>query len=242
MIAKFVLPALVPIFAAPTAALAADKAFPIQLADEATPDLAEAFVEAFETPMAASSDLEAVRVIDERSYHFRPVAMHKIGDHLWALLSTGSLEDAGHSDGGINAVHYLRDAEGGWQRAGEWLNLGAVGTVGNAATGWAFSDAIGKYPYLVTSGGGVWQGCAISTATLTELAPGGPVDRAGFTDAMSSGAGTGQADGEYDGRIVAAEPDKSFTVGYTGTRSFTQRYVLKDGKYALVGIDQVPGC
>ena len=64
----------------------------------------------------------------------------------------------------------------------------------------------------------------------------------GFTDSMSSGAGIGQTEQTYDGQIVAAVPDKSFTVAYTGTRSFRQQYVLKDGKYALVGKDQVPGC
>lgn len=242
MTLKFALPMLALALVAPATGQAADKAFPIELADEATPDLAEAFVEAFQAPMASSSDLDAVRVIDERTYHFRPVAMHKIGDHLWVLLSTGSLEDAGHSDGGINAVHYLRDAEGGWQRAGEWLNLGAVGTVGNAATGWAFSDAIGKYPYLVTSGGGVWQGCAIGSAVVTELAPDGPVDRGSFTDGMSSGAGIGQTEQSYDGQIVAAVPDESFTVAYTGSRAIKQQYVLKNGQYELVGKDQIPGC
>ena len=31
-------------------------------------------------------------------------------------------------------------------------------------------------------------------------------------------------------------------IAYTGTKAFTQRYVLKKGKYELVGKDQVPGC
>lgn len=215
-------------------------AFPVVLASEENTTIDLAFRTAFGLPKGAEA--RAAREIDGRTYQFRPAAIHLLPNNVGVLLSLGSLEDAGHGDGGINAIHYLQGGASGWQQKGEWLDLGAVGTVGNAATAWAFSDAIGKNPYLVTSGGGVWQGCAISTATLTELAPGGPVDRAGFTDAMSSGAGTGQVDGEYDGRIVAAEPDKSFTVGYTGTRSFTQRYVLKDGKYALVGTDQVPGC
>ena len=83
---------------------------------------------------------------------------------------------------------------------------------------------------------------AIGTAVVTELTPDGPVNRGGFTDSMSSGAGIGQTEQTYDGQIVAAVPDKSFTVAYTGTRSFRQQYVLKDGKYALVGKDQVPGC
>src|SRR3546814_16851732 len=81
--------------------------------------------------------------------------------------------------------------------------------------------------------------CAIGFATVTELTPDGPCDRGSFTDGMSSGAGLGQSEQDYEGRIVAAVPDKSFTVAYTGTRSFKQQYVLKDGKYALIGKDQV---
>src|SRR3546814_3538835 len=74
-------------------------------------------------------------------------------------------------DGGINAIHYLQAGPTGWTLKGEWLKLGSVGTVGNAATAWGFSDALGKNPYLVPSGGGVWQGCAIGFATVTELTP-----------------------------------------------------------------------
>ncbi len=59
---------------------------------------------------------------------------------------------------------------------------------------------------------------------------------------MSSGAGVGQKEQEYDGKIVAAVADKSFTVAYTGTRTITQKYVLKNGKYELVGKDRIPGC
>lgn len=219
---------------------AAKPAFPVVLESDEDTTIGLAFRTAFGLPKGAEAS--ATREIDGRSYSFRPAAIHLLPNNVGVLLSLGSLEDAGHGDGGINAIHYLQGGPSGWQKKGEWLNLGAVGTVGNAATAWAFSDAIGKNPYLVTSGGGVWQGCAISTATLTELAPDGPVDRAGFTDGMSSGAGVGQTDSEYDGKIVAAEPDKSVTVGYTGTRSFEQRYVLKGGKYELVGSDQVPGC
>ena len=215
-------------------------AFPITLGSEESEAIDLAFRTAFGLGKGAAAMAE--REIDGRTYHFRPAAIHILPNNVGVLLSLGSLDDAGHSEGGINAIHYLQGGPSGWQRKGEWLNLGAVGTVGNAATSWAFSDAIGKNPYLVTAGGGVWQGCAISTATLTELAPDGPVDRAGFTEGMSSGADVGQAEGQYDGKIVAAVPDKSFTVAYTGTRAFRQQYILKNGKYELVGKNQIPGC
>ena len=59
---------------------------------------------------------------------------------------------------------------------------------------------------------------------------------------MSSGAGLNQKEQGFDGLITAAVPDKSFTVTYTGTRTIKQQYVLKSGKYELVGKDQIPGC
>ncbi len=216
------------------------EAFPVVLGSDEDTAIELAFRAAFELPKGAGA--EAERVIDDRTYHFRPVAIHTMENGVAVLLSVGSLEDAGHSEGGVNAVHYLKGSPTGWVKQGEWIGLGATGTVGNGATSWAFTSLLGTNPYLVTAGGGVWQGCLVSSAVVTELAPAGPVDRGGFTDAMSSGAGIGQTEQGYDGQIVAAVPGKSFTVGYTGTKAFKQQYVLKDGKYALVGKDNVPGC
>lgn len=216
------------------------EAFPVVLGDDEDTTIDAAFRAAFALPKGARA--EAERVIDDRSYHFRPVALHLLEDNTGVLLSVGGLDEAGHSEGGLNAIHYLKSSPTGWVKQGEWIDVGAVGTVGNGATSWVFTSLLGRNPYLVTEGGGVWQGCAIGTAVVTELTPDGPVNRGGFTDSMSSGAGIGQTEQTYDGQIVAAVPDKSFTVAYTGTRSFRQQYVLKDGKYALVGKDQVPGC
>lgn len=213
---------------------------PVMLNSEEDTTIGLAFGVAF--GLAKGAEPVATREIDGRTYQFRPAAIHLLPDNVGVLLSLGSLEEAGHSEGGINAIHYLQGGPSGWKRKGEWLNLGSVGTVGNAATGWAFSEALGKNPYLVTSGGGVWQGCAISNATLTELAPAGPVDRGSFTDSMSSGAGLSQKEQGFDGQITGAVPDKSFTVTYSGTRAIKQQYLLKNGKYELVGKDQIPGC
>lgn len=216
------------------------ESFPITLGSDEDETIDLAFRTAFGLPKGAEP--EAARTIDERSYHFRPVAIHLLEDNTGVLLSVGSLDEAGHSEGGLNAIHYLKSSPDGWMKQGEWIGLGATGTVGNGATSWAFSSLLGRNPYLITAGGGVWQGCAIGSAAVTELAPDGPVDRGSFTDGMSSGAGLGQTEQEYEGKIAAAVPDKSFTVAYNGTRSFKQEYVLNNGKYELVGKDQVPGC
>jgi hypothetical protein len=228
----------------PVAVAAQDqgKAFPVRYDQDADKDIDDAFDEAFQVPLDSTTEMKAERTIDDATYSFKPIALRPIGNDLWALLSIGSQQDAGHVSSGINAIHYLHAGEGGWKRVGEWLDVGAAGTFGNGATSWGFTKALGKNPYMITSGGGVWQGCAVSSAVVTELAPGGPVDRGAFIDSMSSGAGTGQKEQEYEGSIVAAVPDKSFTVAYTGTRAVKQQYVLKAGKYELVGKEEIPGC
>ncbi|HWV60064.1 MAG TPA: hypothetical protein VN034_05390 [Sphingopyxis sp.] len=216
------------------------EAFPVTLGSDEDTTIGLAFQTAFGLPRGAEP--EAIRTIDERAYRFRPVAIHLLPNNVGVLLSAGSLDDAGHSEGGLNAIHYLKSSAAGWVKQGEWIGIGGTGTVGNAATSWAFTNLLGRNPYLITAGGGVWQGCAIGSAVVTELTPDGPVDRGGFIDGMSSGAGIGQTEQEYGGRIAAAVPDKSFTVAYTGTRSFKQQYVLNNGNYEPVGKDQVPGC
>ncbi|NIJ36687.1 hypothetical protein FHR22_001336 [Sphingopyxis panaciterrae] len=217
-----------------------EEAFPVTLGSDEDTTIALGFRAAF--GLARGAEPQVARTIDGQDYVFRPVAIHLLPNNVGVLLSIGSLEDAGHSESGLNAIHYLKSSPAGWVKQGEWIGLGATGTVGNGATSWAFSTLLGRNPYLITAGGGVWQGCAIGSAAVTELTPDGPVDRGGFTEGMSSGAGLGQTEQDYEGKIAAAVPDKSFTVAYTGTRAFEQQYVLKGGKYELVGKDQVPGC
>lgn len=218
------------------------EAFPITLDSDADPTIVTAFFAAFGVRYEPGVATALVISKDGLDYRFRPVALRLLDDNRAALLSVGEASEVAQASSGINAIHYLKSSPKGWVRDGEWFGLGSVGVMGNAATSWRFTDLIGKNPYLVTAGGGVWQGCMVSNAVLTELTPAGPVDRGNFTDAMSFGAGIGQEDAEYDGKIVAAKPDRSFTVEYSGTKRLMQTYVLKNGKYGLVGKDKIPGC
>lgn len=218
------------------------ESFPLVLQDDASETIGLAFFTAFGVKPVIGAPQVVTREVDGRAYSFSPAALQLLDGNRAVLLSLGSDGDAGHSDGGVNAIHYLKSSPAGWVRDGEWFGLGSVGTVGNAATSWAFTRLLGKNPYLVTAGGGVWQGCMISTATVTELTADGPVDRGSFTDAMSSGASDWQKDAQYNGQIVAARKDASFTVGYSGTAHLRQNYVLRDGRYQLVSKNRIPGC
>lgn len=219
-----------------------EDSFPLKLIEDADLTIRAAFFVAFEEGHRPGAASAVTREVEGRTYEFTPAAIHVLDDGRAILLSLGAMAEASHADSGINAIHYLRASPTGWVREDAWFGVGAMGSMGNAATSWAFTDHLGKNPYLVTAGGGVWQGCMISSAVVTELAPSGPVDRGSFTDAMSSGAGIGQEDAQYDGRIVAAKPDHSFVVAYQGTKNLRQNYVLRGGKYQLVGRDLIPGC
>ena len=216
-----------------------------RLSKEYRADYLEALSPAFDGNPGAVVSYElatAKHKIANETYEFTPVLLVKVAPKLYALLSTGSLDNAGHSSEGINAIHYLADREGGYKYVDSWFDKGATGTVGNGATAWASTKMLGSNTMFLTEEGGVWQGCGISSTTATELGAKGPVDVASFISHSSSGAGRGQAKYSYTGKITSAVKDKSFTVTYSGTSRFSQTYVRKGAKYERVGPDRVRKC
>lgn len=189
---------------------------------------------------------EAVREVGEDSYSFVPLGFIPLTDTLVALVSTGANECMGQACTGLNAVHYLAHDAGTprypYSLQGEWLDVGAVGVVGNPALRWGWTRAIADSPVLYTEAGGVWQGRACGYALLTELTPSGPVDIAriptSFSDASIEGGDPG-----VEGVITAADKGHSFTVSYTGSASFNEIYKRgADGQYRLDGKSRVTTC
>ncbi len=210
-------------------------------ADKAS--LQEAFETAFATQIKPGQPVKFARASgDEGVITFEPVALYRIRGDLYALLSTGSAEEQGHASSGTNAVHYLRSAEGGWQKTGEWFGLGSTGTWGNGATEWKFTRGLGKNPYLLTSGGGTWQGCSLSQTILTELAPDAPKDRGSFTDHNSWSEESMGKNFSYNGTISTPVADRSFTLSYKGTKNLRQQFVRQGEDYKRIGPDEIPGC
>ena len=201
--------------------------------------------EAFWAAFGKSPRNEAVRAVDGGNYTYVPLALIPLPGGRTALVSTGASDCTGHACSGLNAVHYLERESGkaGYKVAGEWLDVGAAGTMGNPATQWGWTDAIADAPVLYTEGGGVWQGYACAYASLTELTPSGPVEIASIPIHYSNGGAVEKGVKQFDGRITAAEKGRSFTVTYTGSRSFSERYQRgADGRYTLAGKSKVPGC
>lgn len=189
---------------------------------------------------------EAVREAGEGVYSFVPLALIPLSDTRVALVSTGVNECTGQACTGLNAIHYLSHDAGAprypYGLQGEWLDVGAVGVVGNPALQWGWTRAIADNPVLFTEAGGVWQGRACGYAVLTELTPSGPVDIAriqtAFSDASSDGGDPG-----VEGVITSAEKGRSFTVSYSGSARFDETYKRgADGQYRLEGQSRVTAC
>ncbi len=207
----------------------------------------EAFEAAFDenTRIGTGPWYETVRELDGQRFTFVPLTLIPLSDGRSALVSTGASDCTGQACSGRNTVHYLRRASAGYAVDGEWLNVGASGVVGNPATRWGRMDAIADDPVLYTEGRGVWQGHACAYASLTRLTAAGPVEIARLPVHYSNG-GASEAESDIvtlSGSIVAAVKDKEFTVRYTGSQDFSERYVRgADGQYRLEAPSGMPRC
>lgn len=213
-----------------------------EMVDTEKSNLEEAFEAAFNVPAGQTGETSATIKSDETNTIFKPVALYRINEKQWALLSGGQSDNEGHAATGTNALHYLDPAEGGWQSTTELFGFGSTGTFGNPATEWKFTRSLGKNPYLLTSAGGTWQGCSVSTTTLTELTPAGPVDRGDFVDFNGLANELAGKDFNYEGTIISAVPDKSFTVRYEGTKAADVTFVREGDKYVPTSKVPVEGC
>lgn len=196
---------------------------------------------AFAAVFGPSPRNEAVRQVDGERITYVPLALIPLGGGSVALVSTGQSGCTGHACSGVNAVQYLRGSAADCEKVGDLVDVGAAGTWGNPATGWGWTDAITGTPVLYTEGGGTWQGYTCTLAALTELRPAGPVEIASIPIAYSDASRDNGT--TLEGRITAAERGRSFTVSYTGSRRFSERYVRReDGRYTLDGRSQVETC
>lgn len=225
--------------ALPVAAQPAPTLFPVTRVDRDT--VPAGTPAAFAAAFGPSPRNEAVRQVNGERITYVPLALIPLGGGTVALVSTGQSACTGHACSGVNAVQYLRGSAADYEKVGELVEVGAAGTWGNPATSWGWTDAITGTPVLYTEGGGTWQGYTCTLAALTELRPTGPVEIASIPIAYSDASRDNGT--TLEGRITAAERGRSFTVSYTGSRNFSERYVRRgDGRYTLEGRSQVETC
>lgn len=171
--------------------------------------------------IAADEKLAAARTVDTP---FGQVRIEEVG-----------LTDGAHVEGGRLAVTYLATGKS-YPEAVEGGSFGGFGE-------WSVDDRFSAYPVIVSHSGGTGQGYTCVTTELTELRPDGPAKVAAFKSHYDNGGVPDRKPEATDGKIVAVERDRSFTVRFTGTQAFTAVYTRKGNSYEQQGQPQMlEGC
>lgn len=170
------------------------------------------------------------------------------GDIVWlrdsaVLLVPGAAADAGAATVGTLGLFYLKPARNGFVEIARFPFFIDGNIMGNPPT-WEISTAfMSDVPVIVSTAGGVWQGIRCRRTTITGLfdkAPGEIISFASEYDA----SGAGKKD-RLTGKIARIMLDKSFDVNFTGSRSFTHRYLRSFDGYDRIAANppqELPEC
>lgn len=183
------------------------------------------------------------RTVGDNIYRFQTGGITWIGARA-ILISPGTGSDDCHACAGTLAVHYLVPEGRGFRVAGEWLEGGGFGGYGHSP-GWRFSSELSGRPMLRTEGGDGNQGIFCSWITYYEFAEGGPREIANVPVGYSNASGMGGPDDgvEIEGSIRHIRANQSFEVAYSGSRTFTERWVMRGGRFVPErGESALPTC
>lgn len=134
---------------------------------------------------------------------------------------------------GTLGIAYLREtADEKFEEVRLWPDAVQGSMMGNPPQ-WKVRRDITDGIVIESVHGGVWQGYACDTTTLTELTPDGPRHLAAFTGYDDTGA-KGSSGERYDGAITNVVRNRSFDVQYTGTRPVTEHYIRKGKEFVRV--------
>ncbi len=156
------------------------------------------------------------------------------------LLVSATLADGCHACSGAIGVYYLRQEGAAFTVVKKWPEAVKGWGWGAPPSDWSVTDKFTRFPAIYAEGGYTGQGITCDSATLTELRPEGPVlsDRiklsfsnAGNVDAETGMTFTGDPALDLSGEIVNVAKDKSFEVRVSGDESFSERYVMRGGKF-----------
>ena len=200
------------------------------LAAQVSAEAAAAFRKAFAQPIVT---LEGEKI------RYEPVALVDVEGRR-VLVAKGTVIDAAHVTSGKVATIYF-GADGEVQaRNLKALESGSSGVIADVSV----STKFGPLPMIVAEGGGTWQGYSCDLVRLVELAPSGPRELADIQtyyddSGVNPDAGKGTT---LTGKIANIEPGKGFDVVYSGSRSFTEKYVRRGEKYELLGETKMLSC
>lgn len=158
------------------------------------------------------------------------------------LVSHGHVPDAAHVDAGTIAVHYLEADGTGFRVRRSFPKAAESGSFGDLAE-WSVSDKFLDTPVIYVEGGGTWQGYSCSYTSLVALLPEGPKEVASFPSLYDDGGAVEDKAQSIQGKIADIRKGQGFTVKFTGTRAFAERYVWRGGKFQREGGEsRIPTC
>lgn len=159
------------------------------------------------------------------------------------LLSEGKAVDPAHVSAGRIDVAYLRADGQGFAMVKNYPAAIEIGSFGEMSD-WSVSGDYADVQTVTAEGGFSGQGYTCGAVVLTELRPEGPAEVATVrTIYDNSGAAIdGDSPVTIEGKIVNIRKGAGFDVRYAGTRSFTDHWVRRGGKYVLQGKSQLPEC
>lgn len=190
-------------------------------------------------PRASDEDDDRWPEPVEGSFEFREGRVVQLGTNLYALISSGHVEGAGHATPGALAIHYLRREGEGFLRVEVPPMFIAGGSSGAPPTFEIRTDLM-PAPTVVIESGFTNQGETCVVTDLVELTPSHPVQRA-----LDIPTARETQDGE-DAWASTLEPGRrgrDFAVQYSGASDARADFVLTDiGTYRGAGVPRLPGC
>lgn len=177
---------------------------------------------------------------DNNAYTATPVRIVQLGDGTAALLVTREIKDGCHGCSGYLGVYYLKpDANGAPSLIKAWPEAVPGSSWGAGPNEWNVSTRFTARPAIYAIGGFTGQGITQTSASITELTPGGPMTSdpigVGFDNDGAVTPDTPDDPCSVVGKIGNVIADSSFDVTYSGTRTGTDHYVRQNGRFVPVG-------
>ena len=151
-----------------------------------------------------------------------------------ALLTLREIRDGCHACTGAIGIFYLKEEGEKTRLAGSWPEAVEGWGWGAPPAEWKLTNEFTENPAIYAAGGYTGQGITMSSATITELAPTGPVTSeligTGFTN---EGAIVDESETvcAVTGVITNIQKDRAFDVAVSGSVTALDHYIKKDGRF-----------
>ena len=174
-----------------------------------------------------------IRVPDEAVYTYDK------GKVVWTefgpiLIAEGTGDEPYPVALGTLGIFYLRELAGPKLEVVRRWPDAVVGSIMANPPQWKIRQDITDRLMIESTAGGVWQGYACDSTTLTELTPDGPKSLVTFDSHYDSSGAVEDGAQTFDGAIANVVRNRSFDVRFTGTRTVTQHFVRKGAGYVRV--------